>query len=110
VKTREPELLHELETAGDAELDQILVSPGYAKLFVRGEHSVRQVSFIPASGAIFADHADDMVSEPPAGIVTIGAFLDNAETQEHGVLLPAMLAMSTGARVSNVRAVELATT
>src|SRR5690606_78539 len=85
----------------------MMFSGGYANLFVRGADHVRQVSFMPSSEAIFAGHAEDMTSEPPAGIVTIGAFLDYAETQEHGVVLPAMLSMSTGARASNVREVEL---
>ncbi|MFV0435273.1 MAG: hypothetical protein ACK5LO_15040 [Leucobacter sp.] len=86
----------------------MMLAGGYANVFVRGTNHVRQVSFIPSDSAIYAGDADDMTSEPPSGIVTIGAFLDYLETQPHGVNLPALLPIPTGARVSNVRPVEFA--
>lgn len=95
----------ENEPLGSVMRRVMMLSGGYANVFVRGEEEIRQVSFIPVDSAIYADEADDMTGEPPAGIVTIGAFLDYLETQPHGVNLPALLPIPTGARVSNVRSV-----
>lgn len=83
----------------------MMLSGGYGNVFVRGKHAVRQVSFIPSESALYADEAEDMTSEPPAAIVTIGAFLDYLETQRSGVNIPALLPIPTGARASNVRPV-----
>lgn len=85
----------------------MMVSRGYANVFVHSSDKIRQVSFIPASDAILADEADDMSEEPPSGLVTVGAFLDYLETQPAGVNIPALLPIPTAARASNVRPVTL---
>lgn len=79
---------------------------GYANVFVAGSSRIRQVSVIRGESALFADVADDMVSEAPSGVVHIGAFLDYVATQEHGVMVPAILRSEMPSRLQDPRDVS----
>lgn len=83
----------------------MMTSGGYANVFVGGVGQVRQVSFIPTSDAVYAEDAEDMTDHPPAGVVTVGAFLDYLSLKSHGVNLPALIPIPTAAKASNVRSV-----
>lgn len=80
---------------------------GYANVFAKGEHAIRQASVLRRESALYEADADDMTVEAPAGHVTVGAFLDYVRTQEHGVNIPAILpAQAIPATVRDAREVE----
>jgi hypothetical protein len=82
---------------------------GYANVFVSdGGDRVRQVSVIRGESAFFADVADDMVAEAPSGIVHVGTFLDYVATQEHGVMVPAILRDEQPSKLQDAREVSFA--
>ncbi|GAA2865762.1 hypothetical protein [Microbacterium arabinogalactanolyticum] len=81
---------------------------GYANIFVSGKSRVRQVSAVRGESALFSDVAEDMISEAPSGVVHVGTFLDYVATQEHGVMVPAILRDDRPSKLQDAREVTFA--